>query len=210
MARKDTIPLDTFKVICGFEGWEFFDEIRVVLPTKKQRAQEPSRRWLEVSRTSTFASGETLGMTSFAIRHKKLITFDAINPLDTLTVNEFGTPKKRWSLLNLRVPANKAGQTDRFCSPLTLEKFFPPEFSEIDINALLDSMAFGESEIPPKPENNQLLHKLIENSKLSRREIAALTGIPLDSLHNYLAKPHHGKFRGCPDLALEAVKKAVG
>lgn len=204
-----TLTLPEFKVLLRLPGWVFNEDIVIHPATEREKKDEPDKIKGVFVRQGVFEPGflndETGRHEQFSVTYRQPFSFSRYSP-GRLEVGEYEKAEKRFSFGNVQV--SKTAKS--FCRAGTLEAELPYIFKDVDADGLLASQAFDELETVSEPEDfetNQKLRDLVKSMDMTRPEIARRTGVGLHSLHNYLAQPHHAKFRRCPEWVIDRVGK---
>lgn len=204
-----TLTLPEFKVLLHLPGWVFNEDIVIHPATEREKKDEPDKIKGVFVRIGVFGPGvlneETGEHEQFSVTYRQPFSFSRYSP-GRLEVGEYDKPDKRFAFGNVQV--SKTARS--FCRTGTLEAELPSVFKNLDVEGLMASLAFDELETVPEPqdfETNQKLRDLVKSMDMTRPEIARRTGVGLHSLHNYMAQPHHAKFRRCPEWVIDRVGK---
>lgn len=206
-----TLSLDEFRVALRLKGWELIDDVKIKAPSQRELKEGYEFVFGEFIRHAVFQSGflsdKTDKYEQFAVTYRKPFSFSRYEP-DEVVFSEYKTAAKRVTFASIQVRKTKQS----FCRAATLEAELPAFFKAPDINALLDSLNFGEMKSTPKPQDfevNAALKKVIKVSGMTRPEVARRSGVGLHALHNYLARPHDSKYRRCPEWVLDNVTRLL-
>jgi len=207
-----TLQLPEFSVLLRLPGWTFKEEISFSQSGKRQSDSEEVTG--VITRRSCFEKGllndQESGHESIEIVFHLPFRASRQNPENTLKLEPFESPEKRWSFSNLIVSASDT--SSRMYRFKTLEPSIPGVFSSPDLEALKARVEFtrqlSESGSGDSP-TNQRLRELVRQSPMARPEIARRSGVSLNALHNYMAKSQSKKFRVCPESVLEQIETAI-